>query len=165
MYDGYGYTTTTPTPSGLESWMGGLTAGLIILLVFIALIGIAIAVVMIIAECKVFKKAGEDWWKALIPVYNSWIQTKISGLAWWWFVIVIAIAAALQEFDENAVLYFALALITFNYNYNIAKKFNKSNGFAFLCTILPVIGYPILAFGSAKYEKDTKVDKNGIFKV
>ena len=47
----------------------------------------------------------------------------------------------------------------------LAKKFGKSNGFAFLCTILPIIGIPILGFGSAKYNKDAKVDKNGIFSV
>jgi hypothetical protein len=31
--------------------------------------------------------------------------------------------------------------------------------------ILPVIGIPILAFGSAKYNADAKTDKNGIFAV
>ena len=32
-------------------------------------------------------------------------------------------------------------------------------------TILPIIGLPILAFGSSKYNKGEKVDKNGIFSV
>ena len=47
----------------------------------------------------------------------------------------------------------------------MAKKFGKSTGFAVLMAFLPVIGLPILAFGSAKYDKDAKVDANGIFSV
>lgn len=53
----------------------------------------------------------------------------------------------------------------FNFNYNLSKKFGKTNGFAVLLTILPIIGVPILAFGSAKYQDNVKVDKNGIFAV
>jgi len=47
----------------------------------------------------------------------------------------------------------------------LCKKFGKSGGFAFLCTILPIIGIPMLAFGSAKYNKDEKVDQNGVFSI
>ena len=58
-----------------------------------------------------------------------------------------------------------LLLTGFNLNYNLARKFGRGNGYAFLMTFLPVIGYPMLAFGSAKYEKEARVDKNGIFSV
>ena len=34
----------------------------------------------------------------------------------------------------------------------MAKKFGKSNGFAVLVALLPIIGLPILAFGSAQYQ-------------
>ena len=60
---------------------------------------------------------------------------------------------------------FVALVISFNFFYNISKKFGKSNGFAFLCTVLPIIGIPILAFGSDKYNASAKTDKNGIFAV
>ena len=59
----------------------------------------------------------------------------------------------------------ALVLVSFNYSYNMAKKFGKSNGFALLMTILPVIGLPMLAFGNSTYNKEIPVDKNGIFSI
>ena len=111
-------------------------------------------------------KSRGKWWKGLIPVYNSWIYTKISGLAWWWFVIYMSLATLISKFEEmELVLGIMLCLITFNYCYNLSKKFGKSDGFAVLLAFLPFVGFPILAFGSSKYEKTAKVDKNGIFKV
>src|SRR3977135_783553 len=31
-----------------------------------------------------FEKAGEKGWKSLIPFYNFYILTKITGRPWWW---------------------------------------------------------------------------------
>ena len=162
MYDNY-YGLTQEPEVGL---LAGAGAVAIVLAIIIGLILIAVAVFMIIANCKLFKKAGEPWWKAIVPLYNSWVETKIVGLAWWWFPIFAVLTALIAKNGEtNYVLYIALVLVSFNYNFNLAKKFGKSNGFAVLTTLLPVIGLPILAFGSAQYDKDAKVDENGIFSI
>lgn len=161
MYNDYGLSST----SGWEGLTAGATAAAIVGIIIAAIIVIAIIVLMIIALCKIFTKAGEKWWKAIVPIYSSWIQTKIVGLAWWWFLIFVVLTALVSREgqDANYVLTWCVLLVSFNYNFNLAKKFGKSNGFAVLNTILPVIGLPILAFGSAKYDKDAKVDENGIF--
>ena len=119
----------------------------------------------IIGQWKMFTKAKEEGWKALIPIYNTWVQTKIANLGWWWFLIMFVLGAAVIQTEANYILSMGLTVFSFNYMYNIAKKFGKSGGFAFLCTILPFIGLPILAFGSAKYDKAASVDKNGIFSI
>lgn len=164
MYSG-GYDLPTDASStDFFNSLGNMAAGLVVLVVILGLIALAVGIFLIIAQCKVYKKAGEAWWKALIPVYSTWINAKISGLAWWWCPIFVGIAA-LATFDNiSAVAGSALLVVMFNFNYNLSKKFGKSNGFAVLLTILPIIGVPILAFGSAKYQ-DVKVDKNGIFAV
>lgn len=168
MYNGFGIDTapinTTPT-TGSEGFLVGASVVVVILMLLIALILIVFGVLLIVSNCKIFKKAGEDWWKGLIPLYNSWVETKITGLGWWWYLIFVGLTALIQQNDNNVVLYFALFLTSFNYSFNLAKKFGKSNGFAVLCTFLPFIGLPILAFGSAKYEKSAKVDVNGIFSI
>lgn len=169
MYNGgFDLTTdsvTSTNPTDFFSNLETLGAGLVAFTVFVALIAIAVAVFLIIAECKMFKKAGESWWKALVPFYSTWVETKIASLAWWWCPIMLGIAA-LATFKNLASMAGIFALIvSFNYYYNISKKFGKSNGFAVLCTLLPIIGIPILAFGSAKYNADAKTDKNGIFAV
>ena len=157
-------TTVTTTPN-IESIFGGMAAGAIVFFAFLGIIILAIVVFMIIAQCKIFAKAGEAWWKALIPVYNTWVETKIAGLAWWWCPIYMGIAALSGVKELSLTVAFAILLIGFSYNRNIAIKFGKSNGFAVLYTLLPIIGLPMLAFGSAKYDKNAATDKNGIFAV
>ena len=41
------------------------------------LIGLALTIVNIIALWKLFEKAGEESWKAVIPIYNGYIVSKI----------------------------------------------------------------------------------------
>ncbi len=38
---------------------------------------------------KIFEKAGEKGWKALVPVYNYYIWLKILKRPWWWIFIFI----------------------------------------------------------------------------
>ena len=159
------YTPSTTTTTDVDALFGGMAIGAIILIGFLALIGLAIAIVMIIAECKIYTKAGEKWWKVFVPLYNSWIQTKIVGLAWWWFLIFVGTSVLMDIKTVAPIAGIGVILISFNYNYNLAKKFGKSNGFALLTTFLPFVGLPILGFGSAKYDAKTTTDKNGIFAV
>lgn len=145
-----------------------MSIGLIILSIFLFLIVLAALIFLIVAECKMFKKAGEAWWKALIPFYSTWTLTKIAGLAWWWFLIDVVVAFTTTRFSSTDVSYvtgFATLMVAFNYYYNIAKKFGKTGGFAVLCTLLPIIGIPMLAFGSAKYDKNVATDINGVFAI
>src|ERR1700722_7187908 len=38
---------------------------------------------------KIFEKAGEKGWKALIPIYNYHIWLKILKRPWWWIFIFL----------------------------------------------------------------------------
>lgn len=162
MYNSYDLTAT----SEAEKMFGNINTGVAIAVILVGLLALVAIVLILVSNCLIFKKAGEKSWKGLIPLYSTWIETKISGLGWYWFLIFAGLSAAVASGrNVNYVISMGVLLTTFNYYYNISKKFGKSNGFAFLCTILPVIGLPILAFGSAKYNKDAKVDKNGIFSI
>lgn len=37
----------------------------------------------------IFKKAGEEPWKALIPGYNLWVWLKVIHKPWWWIIILL----------------------------------------------------------------------------
>jgi signal peptidase I len=43
----------------------------------------------IVGLWKIFEKAGEKGWKALIPVYNYYIWLKILKRPWWWIFIFL----------------------------------------------------------------------------
>ena len=174
----FGSTSTMET-EGLLDGLFALGGALVVLAIVGLLILIAVVVLILVANCKIFTKAGEKWWKGLIPIYNSWIQTKICGLKWYWFVIFFLLlgwssGSTSTAVDgivtstttvSNYVWSMGVVLVSFNYNYNLAKKFGKSNAFAFWCTLLPVIFLPILGFGSAKYNKEAVVDENGVFSI
>ncbi len=164
MYNGNLITPNTTTTPDVEAIFGGMAAGAIILVAILGLIALAIVAFFLIAYCKMYTKAGEKWWKVFIPIYNTWTETKITGLAWWWCPIYLVVSL-LSSGKSLALAAFGVIIISFNYNYNLAKKFGKSNGFAVLCTLLPIIGIPILAFGSAKYNAKAATDKNGIFAI
>lgn len=164
MYNSDYFLTEPSTSSSFSDFFTGASVAIIVLGIILILIALAVAILVVVANCKIFTKAGEKWWKGLIPLYSSWVETRFTGLAWWWFLIFAGLTAlATSGAASNYVIYWGLLLTSFNYNFNLAKKFGKSNGFAFLTTILPVIGLPILAFGSAQYNEAAEVDKNGIF--
>ncbi len=170
MYN-FDFATTGPQEAQIDNFLESIFAlgGIFIAIaIFLILVFIAVVVLIIIANARINVKAGEKWWKALVPLYNSWIQVKISGLAWYWFVIYLVLFAwtfGVGFESANTVWSMALTLTAFNVNYNLCKKFGKSNSFAFWMTVLPVVFLPILAFGSAKYNKNAEVDENGVFSI
>ena len=64
-----------------EESMAGAVAVLFILMFILVIF--AICIVMIIAEWKLFKKAGQPGWAAIVPFYNAYVLTKITwGNGW-----------------------------------------------------------------------------------
>lgn len=49
------------------------------------------------------------------------------------------------------ILYISILVVTVKIYLDLAKAFGKSTGFGVLLVLLPFIGFPILAFGPAKY--------------
>lgn len=101
------------------------------------LVCLAVAVYCIVVNWKVFEKAGEDGWKSIIPIYNSYILYKISWGNGWMFLCSII-----------PVIGFVFPLITY---YKMAKAFGKGIGFAIGLILVPVVFQSILAFGSDRY--------------
>lgn len=156
--------TTTASDADIFNWFAGASVALIILAIFAIIIGLACLIIIIVSNCKIFKKAGEDWWKAIIPFYNTWVETRIAGLNWYWFPIYIVLfGLSFGMKNPGFTVSWAFFLVSFNYVYGMCKRFGKSNGFAVLVALLPVVGLPILAFGNAKYDANAKLDPNGIF--
>ena len=100
---------------------------------------LAFVVFMIVARWKIFTKAGEPGWACLVPIYDTCVFLKIAGKPMWWvlllFVPIVNIVIAI------------LAVI------GLANKFGKGGGFAVGLIFLPIIFYPILAFGDAEYQQ------------
>ena len=99
---------------------------------FFSIISLAIAAVSIIAMWKMFVKAGEEGWAAIIPFYNSYVLYKISwGNGWYFLLTLIPIAG------------FVFSIIM---TVKLAKAFGKGGGFACGLIFLGPIFQCILGF-------------------
>lgn len=148
--------------SDFDSLYAVLGAGLIIFVVLI----IALAVVSIIANWKMFKKAGKKGWECIVPFYSYWVLIEIAGLNWWWFLLIIADSVVTTfEIDGLSEIAGLVSLFaSFNCYYNIAKKFNKNTGTSIFAGLFSFIF--ILIFGFSKnevYNSSIPVSKNGVF--
>jgi len=99
-----------------------------------------LAAVLLFAGCwKVFEKAGEPGWYALVPFLNVMVFAQIAGKPPWWFVLYLA----------PLVQLIALAYVGFG----LARRFGRSDLFGLGVAFLPFVFLPILGFGDAAYEE------------
>ena len=134
-----------------DSSLPGVMIAVIVIGVIIAIV---IGILLIVSYWKIFKKAGKNGWEAIVPFYNGWILTRVAMVNWLWFMVIL-IGGCLFGSNDNGISSAGYALTIVGdlvIAINIAHKFGKTTGSGVLCALLPFIGYPILAFGSAKYE-------------
>ena len=123
----YGSTASTGVMAGLGIYIGIMAV---------------IYLVMIIAWWIIFKKAGRHGWESLIPIYNIYVLFEIGGQKGIYilFNLIPCVGSIIFFiFEIKAVI-------------GLSKRFGKSTGFGILTILFPMIGFPILAFSSAKYE-------------
>lgn len=106
-------------------------AGLIILY-------IAIIVLLIISQWKLYEKAGKPGWACIIPIYNIIVLLEIVGKPWWWFLLMLL-----------PIVNIIIAIWMTNL---LSKSFGKDEGFTIGLLLLPIVFYPVLGLGSAKYQ-------------
>ena len=89
------------------------------------LIYLAIFIVLIAGYWKVFEKAGEPGWAAIVPIYNLYVMLKIAGKPAWWLLLML--------------IPFVNLVIAIMVNLEIAKRFGKSDGFGIGLTFLSFV--------------------------
>jgi hypothetical protein len=127
------YTTTT-VDSGAFAAVAGLMAFIWIFVLIIAVIGI-------IANWKIFTKAGEEGWKSIIPIYNYVTLLKIVGINPLW------ILALLVPF-VGGIAGLILSIATY---LRLSQGFGKSTGFAIGLIFVPFVFLLILAFDKSTW--------------
>jgi len=114
---------------------GGLGIGMVI---YFALI-----VFLIVTMWKLFTKAGKPGWASIIPFYNLFVMLDIAGKPAWYFILFFIPFANLV----------AMILIYVG----MAERFGKGGGYVVGMILLPIIFFPMLAFGSATYQKQEAI--------
>jgi hypothetical protein len=99
---------------------------------------IAFVVVELAAIWKTFVKAGKPGWASIVPIYNGIVMLQIAGRPVWWFLLYFI-----------PLVNIIIAIIVM---IDFAKSFGKGVGFALGLIFLPIIFFPILAWGDAQYQ-------------
>jgi len=104
---------------------------------WLIIVFLIIAIIQIAAQWKVFVKAGQPGWAAIIPIYNIYIMTKIGGKPGYWTLLCL-------------IPFLNIIFMIWLTNM-ISKSFGKDEGFTVGLILLGFIFWPILGFGSARY--------------
>lgn len=145
MYN-FQYTYNNDAATGFFAALGAFV------LIFV-LFALAISIFMIIAQWKIFTKGKQPGWAAIIPIYNQYILCKMVGINPWWILIVFCsgilnIVPIIGQLACIAVsIYFAILT-----NVSLARAFGKEDTFAIGLILLPIVFYPILAFGKDEFK-------------
>ena len=106
-------------------------------MLFFIFIWLAIAVFEIVAMWKIYEKAGQPGWAAIVPIYNIIVLLKMVGKPLWWLILLIIPVV-------NIVFLIWMTNM-------LSKSFGKDEGFTVGLVLLGFVFYPILGFGDARY--------------
>jgi hypothetical protein len=113
-----------------NSSAGGAAFG-ISMLIFLVLI-LALVVLMVASNWKLFEKAGKPGWAAIVPIYNTITMLEIAGKPIYWI--------GLMMIPYIGIIWGIWTLNVF------VKSFGKSSGYALGVIFLPFIFLPMMAF-------------------
>ena len=105
-----------------------------------------VVVLYIIAEWKIFTKAGKPGWAVLIPIYNVIVMLEIIGKPWYWiFLFMIPIVNIIFIIWATNLL---------------SKSFGHDVGFTLGLIFLGFIFVMILGLGDSRYVGPAGAESN-----
>ncbi|UIP00464.1 DUF5684 domain-containing protein [Halobaculum sp. CBA1158] len=118
-------------PILLQQNGGALSA--VVLIVYLVVLVATIA-----GLAKIFSKAGEPAWAAIVPIYNMYLLITIGGNPWWYLLLLFV----------PLVNVLVLAKVSID----VAKAFGKGVGYGLGLWLVQPVFYPLLGFGDATYQ-------------
>ena len=142
-----------------EVAIGGAALGIAMGVLIVA--GLVWFVFQVIADWKIFSKAGEPGWKSLIPVYNIYVEYGICwngvlGLVYLAAVICANVLTSGQVVQNwkliiGCVILIVALILHVMQSMKLARSFGKGTGFGICLVLFGPIARLVLGFGSARY--------------
>lgn len=136
------YETTYQTTT--TSMSGGEVAALTGMTLFFGMLILIAYVLTVVAMWRLFTKAGEAGWKALIPVYNNWVFLRMGDQAGWWSIVSLVPFVGIVGYVFTVIA-----------AYNVGLKLQKEGWWVILYIIVPIIWLYILAFDKSIWKSTT----------
>ena len=138
-YYDFGDTSLSDTAAG-----AGIFAGVFGTLLLISTLPL---ILLVVAQWKIFKKCGEEGWKAIIPIYNMITLFKIVKIKPIWILLILI----------PGLGSIAVGLLNIFATIRLCKGFSKSDGFIVGSILLSFIFMLILAFDNSTWDA-SKID-------
>ena len=150
-YSGYGYGYNY-NPNTMISATNTIAVVFLVIMCIVGLIVLAISIFQIIGTWKIFKKAGQPGWAALIPIYNMYILCKVTGVNPYW-VLILALSGLLSFIPIIGSLAIAIVTIyaTILIYVSLANSFGKDTGWVIGLVLLNPFFMFALGIGSSTY--------------
>lgn len=142
------------------SAFGGAIVGSMLTAVLIA--SIAYCILLIVANWKIFTKAGEAGWKSIIPFLNTYTEFKICWNGWIGLITMVLLCVCYYltntpnrtspGFIIGGVISIVVCIVDIIESLKLSKSFGKGIGFGIGLILLSPIFRLILGFGSAEYQ-------------
>ena len=97
----------------------------------------AVMVFYLATMWKIYAKAGQPGWAAIIPIYNLIVLHQIVGKPIWWVLLYLIPLV-------NVIIHIIVT-------HGLSLTFGKGTGFTVGLIFLSFIFYPILAWSDAQY--------------
>ena len=132
-----------------------------------AIVGVVVVITIIwfilqvIADWKIFTKAGQAGWKSIIPIYNYYVEYDLCwngayGLLYAVLLYVVNMIYSKQNMANwlviiGGILCIGLIVLHIKESLNLAKSFGKGTGFGVCLILFGPIARMVLGFGKAQY--------------
>jgi hypothetical protein len=103
----------------------------------VGLVSTALLVLSLAAVWRVFTKAGESGWKAVIPVYNALVLLDIVARPWWWLLLLLI-----------PIVNVVVLIIVLD---DLSESFGHGPFFTAGLLLMGVVFFPILAFDGSRF--------------
>jgi len=101
------------------------------------------SLISILSMWRIYKKAGQPGWAAIVPIYNLIVWLKIIGKPAWWIVLL---------FIPLVNIVFSVWMVNL-----LAKRFGRNVGFTFGLIFLGMFFYPLLAYKDYEYVGESEL--------
>ncbi len=147
----YGSLTNTLSNSLYYDATGNVASAYATAILVAILICVIILAIVTIAEWRMFKKAGQPGWAAVIPFYNDYINYKIFWGNGWLFLLSLVLGVV-HYIPIIGVIASIISLLFYGATqYKKSESFGHGIVFAVGLFICPVVFELILGFGRDRY--------------
>ena len=156
--------------SGIFGSVGDIFLATTLFLLCIGIIAFISFIIVTVSQWRIYSKAGQPGWACIVPIYNVLVLLDIirKPRLWLLYILVAAViqgiysSMTMDTSDANTVpltltiLNVVASLVTLiigiRMTHGISTAFGKQIGFTIGLLLLPIVFFPILAFGSATYQ-------------